>query len=117
MHDYLPVICLTGYFIQAQGYEIEPQVVFQDNKSAILLAKSGRRLSSCRTCHMNIRYFLIKDRITQKEIRVEYCPTDEMVADYFTKPLTGKKFFGFRKVIMGEENVSDKKDNAKKAST
>ena len=29
-----------------------------------------------------------------------YCPTDAMVADYFTKPLQGTKFWKFRAMIM-----------------
>ena len=33
-------------------------------------------------------------------MKVEYCPTDEMVADYFSKPLQGAKFKKFRKEIM-----------------
>jgi len=31
---------------------------------------------------------------------VEHCPTEEIVADYFTKPLQGKKFYKFREKIM-----------------
>jgi hypothetical protein len=26
------------------------------------------------------------------EIKIKYCPTDEMVADYMTKPVVGAKF-------------------------
>ena len=33
-------------------------------------------------------------------LEIDYCLTDNMVADYFTKPLQGKKFFQFRKTIM-----------------
>ena len=41
-------------------------------------------------------YILIKN----DELQIEYCPTDNMVTDYFTKPLQGKTFFQFRKTIM-----------------
>jgi hypothetical protein len=41
------------------------------------------------TRHINIRYFFITDRIARKEIAIQYCPTKEMVPDYFTKPLQG----------------------------
>jgi len=37
-------------------------------------------------------------------VQVMYCPTDEMVADYNTKPLVGSKFVKFRDFIM---NLSD----------
>ena len=34
------------------------------------------------------------------DLEVNYCPTDDMVADYMTKPLQGAKFYRFRKIIM-----------------
>ena len=40
------------------------------------------------------------DRIASGEAQVEYCPTGEMVADYFTKPLQGTLFRKFRDFIM-----------------
>ena len=30
-----------------------------------------------------------------------YCPTESMIADYFTKPLQGALFFKLRDAIMG----------------
>ena len=53
-----------------------------------------------------MRFFFIKDRITVEELELQYCPTDQMIGDYFSKPLQGKKFFFFGKIIMGEEDVS-----------
>jgi hypothetical protein len=41
--------------------------------------------------------------VDAKELDIQYCPTNEMVGDFFTKPLQGKKFTLFRKIIMGEE--------------
>ena len=32
---------------------------------------------------------------------MEYCPTEEMVADYFTKPLQGEQFRKLRNAVMG----------------
>ena len=40
------------------------------------------------------------DRIDSKEVKVEYCPTSEMIADFFTKPLPGPLFRKFRDWIM-----------------
>jgi hypothetical protein len=65
-----------------------------------LLAKNGRGSSSKRTRHINIRYFFVADRVASKEVKIEYCPTGEMVADYFTKPLQGTLFRKFRDFIM-----------------
>jgi hypothetical protein len=42
LHEVLPQILWTRYFLEAQGYDVEESVIFQDNQSAILLAKNGR---------------------------------------------------------------------------
>ena len=82
--------CGHHIFLQEQGYKNTVPVLYQDNKSAILLEKNGQKSSSKRTKHINVRYFFIKDRIENGELQVEYCPTEEMLADFFTKPLQGK---------------------------
>ena len=74
--------------------------MYQDNKSAILLEKHGKASSSKRTRHINIRYYFVTDRIADKEVSVEYCPTLQMLADYFTKPLQGTQFQILRNRIM-----------------
>ena len=106
VHEVLPQILWTRYFLQAQGYGVEEAIIYQDNQSAILLAKNGRGLSSKRTRHINIRYFFVADRIASKEVKVEYCPTGDMIADYFTKPLQGSLFKKFRDFIMNGDPSS-----------
>jgi hypothetical protein len=49
---------------------------------------------------MEIRYFFIKDKVDTKEIRIEYCPTNDMIADFFTKPIQGVLFKRLRDHIM-----------------
>ena len=64
------------------------------------MENNGRLSSGKRTRHIDIRYFFVKDRIDKKEVRVQYCSTQEMVADFFTKPLQGALFIKFRNNIM-----------------
>jgi Reverse transcriptase (RNA-dependent DNA polymerase) len=104
--DFLPSTIWARYFLQAQGYTISNNSFLQDNKSAILLERNGRASSSQRTRHIDIRYFFFKDRITSENIQVIYCPTDEMLADFFTKPLQGVLFRKFRDVILGYKHIS-----------
>ena len=40
------------------------------------------------------------------EVAIHYCPTAEMLADFFTKPLQGRLFHKFRNVIMGWQHIS-----------
>ena len=48
--------------------------------------------------HLHIKYFFFTDQI-DRTIQIKYCPTDNMIADYMTKPLVGRKFTYFRKII------------------
>jgi len=98
--DVLPQALWTRYFMEAQGHGIEDNVLYQDNESALKLENNGCRLSGKWMCHINIRFFFITDRIQNKEFRVAFCPTGDMVADYFTKPLQGTLFRRLRDIIM-----------------
>ena len=59
--DFTLAICWTWYFMEAQGYQVQDNVLFQDNKSAILLEKNGKALSSKHMKNIKIRYFFITD--------------------------------------------------------
>ena len=62
--DYvLPLVLWVPLFLKAQGYEVKENVIFQDNKSTILLAKNGKASSGKQTRAVNMRYFCIKDQI------------------------------------------------------
>ena len=99
--DFMPAICWTRYFMEAQGYKVKDNILFQDNKSSILLEKNGKASSGKRTKHINIRYFFITDRVSKGEVSVVWCPTGDMIGDYATKPLQGALFKKFRDQIMG----------------
>jgi hypothetical protein len=45
-------------------------------------------------------YFVVADRVTRKDMSVEYCSTKAMIADIFMKPLQGIMFTKFRNLIM-----------------
>ena len=98
--DIANTIIWANYFLEAQGYRNDGTVLLQDNKSCMLLHNNGKASSSKRTRHLNIRYYFLADRIANGELAVEFCPTDDMIADYLTKPLQGEKCRRFRKAIM-----------------
>jgi hypothetical protein len=100
VYDVMPQVLWTDHFLTAQGHPVRHNVVYQDNKSSILLEKNGRRSSSKRTRHINIRYFYVADHVADGTIRIEHCPTKDMLADYFTKPLQGLQFYKLRDLIM-----------------
>ena len=86
-----------------QGYDIGPATIYQDNMSTMALVSKGYSTSN-NTRHINIRYFFIKDRVDSQELKIEYLPTEDMVADFFTKPLQGDIFKKLRDSILGIES-------------
>ena len=98
--DMISKILWTKRFLEAQGHQVKANIVYQDNSSAIKLEMNGKESSGKRTRHFDIKFFYFTDLIKRKEMEVQFCPTDEMVADYMTKPLVGSKFIEFRKTIM-----------------
>ena len=84
----LPQSLLTRYFPEEQGYFAD-HIIMQDNDSVHNLKVNGRVSSGKTTQHMNIRYFFIKDQVDFREVLIQRCPTDDMVGDYFKKPLQG----------------------------
>ncbi len=110
--DMMPIILWTRYFLLSQGYGIIENLLLQDNKSAILLEQNGKASSSKCSRHINIRYFFLCDRVNMKEISVHWCPTKEMVADSWTKPLQGSHFRKLRDNIMGRVRCAKPKGDA-----
>lgn len=80
-------------------------IVYQDNKSAILLETNGVASSSKRTRHIDIRFYFVNDWLAARELSIEFFPMDEMWGDYFTKPLQGAKFLILHWIIMNEPGV------------
>ena len=98
--DVIGPMLWTRRFLEAQGYHIQKNIMFQDNQSAMLLENNGRKSAGKRSRHLNIRFFFVTDQKEKGNINIEFCTTDQMIADYMTKPLHGKKFKKFRQEIM-----------------
>ena len=98
--DFLPKMLWTNKFMAAQKYPIS-STLFQDNQSAMILETKGRAALGKRSRAIDVRFFAIKDSVDKKDLEIEYCPTDLMIGDFFTKPLQGAKFLYFRNLILG----------------
>ena len=68
----------------------EPVVIFEDNQSAICIAKNSKHHS--KTKHIDIKFHYVRDLVTSNCIKVVHCPTEHMLADIFTKPLPIDRF-------------------------
>ncbi|CAJ1935770.1 unnamed protein product [Cylindrotheca closterium] len=101
--DVVTMILWTKLFMEWQGYPIEKNILYQDNKSAILLEENGRKSTGKRSRAINIRYFFITDQVEKGNVKIKCSPTDNMIADFMTKPLHGEKFCKFRDLILGPQ--------------
>ena len=81
-------------FLIEQGHQVPPAKIFQDN-----MVEKGRSTNE-RTRHIHVRYYFIKDRVLKREIKLDYLPTGEMVADILTKPLQGSLFRTMRAKLL-----------------
>ena len=75
VHDVMPQIMWTSFFLQAQGLKIAENILYQDNMSSILLEKNGDQSSTRWTRHIDTRCFFVKDCVESGEIHIEHCPT------------------------------------------
>ncbi|MBW0481448.1 hypothetical protein O181_021163 [Austropuccinia psidii MF-1] len=69
--------------------------IFSDNQGAISRAKNP--IYHCRTKHIEVHYNSIRDAIENKEILLDFLPTDELIADCLTKALDRNKQNHFNK--------------------
>jgi hypothetical protein len=63
----------------------ETTTIWEDNQSAI--AYSLNALVSEKTKHIGLKWHFLKDHVEQGAIKLRYLPTDQTVANMFTKPL------------------------------
>jgi len=56
--------------------------IYQDNNNTILLTKNGRTSNSRSTTHLDVQYIYQTDKIKKGEVKVAFCLTDDMLADF-----------------------------------
>uniref|UniRef100_A0A1X7VSJ3 Reverse transcriptase Ty1/copia-type domain-containing protein n=1 Tax=Amphimedon queenslandica TaxID=400682 RepID=A0A1X7VSJ3_AMPQE len=71
--------------------------IYEDNQSAICLARNPQFHG--RSKHIAIKYHYIRDQVKDGTVDLKNCKTEEMLADIFTKELSGEKFEFLRQGI------------------
>lgn len=65
-------------------------IIYSDNKSAILLSEKTTQFHP-RTKHIDIRHHFIREKVNEGRIQLKHTPTQNMFADYLTKPVPHEK--------------------------
>ncbi|KAG6471756.1 hypothetical protein ZIOFF_069202 [Zingiber officinale] len=87
-----------------QHKQDDSTMVFCDSKSAIELTKNP--VFYGRSKHFDIRCHFIRDLVRENEIAVNYCKSEDQVADIFTKRLKMETFMKLKKML-AMENVAN----------
>ena len=74
-----------------------PTQVWEDNQGAIDLSKNPKHHN--RTKHIDVAHHFTRERIVSKEIKVDYVPSADNVADIMTKPLSRLQYEKLRDVM------------------
>ena len=88
--------------INACGFSCNKCILHEDNQSAIKVINGGIE-SMNKTKYMRVRIAHTKEIIEQGNVEVRYCPTEEMIVDILTKPISGKQFKKLRDMMLGHE--------------
>ena len=99
LSDAVSLAAYSMNFLKGHGYDVS-STLMQDNTSTIRLAENGKS-NSDRTRHIGARYFFVKRYLEDGSMKMEHCPTKEMVADLLTKPLQGDLFRTLRDMLLG----------------
>lgn len=67
-----------------QGYVCS--TIMEDNQDAIALSKNP--VQRQRSKHIDVKYHFVRSVLSEGKISIVHCPTEDMVADIFTKPAT-----------------------------
>ena len=86
----------------------QPTLVYEDNQSAIAMTKNPQFHG--RTKHINIKYHYVREQVSKDKICLEYCPTEDMLADALTKGIGPEKFEKLRSLYGMYNPVSIEKE-------
>ncbi|KAL8104805.1 hypothetical protein AgCh_028832 [Apium graveolens] len=72
------------------GLEFSKILIYCDNQSAIVM--TGNPVQHSMTKHISIRYHFIREHVDAGTVELHFVPTDQQIADIFTKPLCEATF-------------------------
>ena len=87
-------IWMRQLLADVRNHPREPTRIFEDNQSAICMARNPQFHG--RAKHIGIKYHFIREQVEKGTVELQYCPTEEMIADMLTKGLSRDQFIKLR---------------------
>ena len=76
--------------LEDYGLTLTQIPIYCDNQSAISM--TGNPVQHSMTKHISIRYHFIREHVMEGTVELHFVPTDQQLADIFTKPLAEATF-------------------------
>lgn len=88
---------LRKILVDLQMTQAEPTRVFVDNQAAIAI--SNNSVFHGKTKHFNIKLYFLREVQKEGEVLLQYCKTEDQLADIFTKTLSKGRFENLREKL------------------
>ena len=72
-------------------------IIFEDNQASIKISENP--VHHPRTKHISTKYHFTREMIKNGQVKLQFCPTEVMIADVLTKPLARDRFQRLTKAI------------------
>ena len=100
--EYMVLACTTQEAVWLRELKTDinnklsgPTTIYEDKQSAICIAKNLQFHG--RVKHIGIKYHFIREQVNAGSVKLEYCYTEDIVADIFKKGLTQEKLGKIRR--------------------
>ena len=93
------IMWARGFLFNIGFPQENPTILYEDNMSTIAMIKN--KSNGKRTKHVEVRYNLISDQVSNKVIAMEWLNTNDMTSYMLTKALAPGPFVHLRKNLLG----------------
>jgi hypothetical protein len=95
---------------------VGPTIIREDNQGCIAVTSNNR--TDSRTKHIDVKYHFVREMVKSKEIELQYTPTENMLADFLTKPISAAKYrWCCEKLVHDYDSISRGRPKYQSAAT
>jgi hypothetical protein len=84
------------------GYNQETVILHEDNEACINLTKNPQEYK--RTRHIQVKYHFIRKLVQAGKIKLQYCKTQDQLADILTKGVNGPRLLKISEMLGLKDN-------------